>query len=121
MEILGITFCRGHWLPTRLPLRLFWPNPLTSFVGRKQDLARLTSILATTRLITLTGVGGTGKTRLSLQVAAEVAEGSRGAIDRATEIEVLDDAGRGEREELADEPGRLHLLCDQPWVRNVGP
>jgi predicted ATPase len=50
------------------------PTQLTSFVGRETELAQATELLATTRLLTLTGPGGTGKTRLSLQLAASVAE-----------------------------------------------
>jgi non-specific serine/threonine protein kinase len=45
------------------------PTQLTSFVGREAVLADLAQALATTRLLTLTGVGGTGKTRLALQLA----------------------------------------------------
>jgi predicted ATPase/class 3 adenylate cyclase len=49
------------------------PTQMTSFVGRAREVAEATRLLATTRLLTLTGPGGTGKTRLSLQVAAEAA------------------------------------------------
>jgi predicted ATPase/DNA-binding CsgD family transcriptional regulator len=45
---------------------------LTSFVGRGSELAEAKRRLADARLVTLTGVGGTGKTRLALRVAAEV-------------------------------------------------
>lgn len=48
------------------------PVPLTSFVGREQEIADVRHLLATKRLVTLTGSGGTGKTRLSLQVAADL-------------------------------------------------
>lgn len=51
------------------------PVQLSSFVGRSEDVAEVVDLLRTHRLVTLTGVGGTGKTRLSLQVAAEVAAG----------------------------------------------
>ena len=47
------------------------PTQMTSFVGRTHEVAEARRLLATTRLLTLTGPGGTGKTRLSLQVAAE--------------------------------------------------
>ncbi len=50
------------------------PCQVTSFIGRDQEMADVKRLLSTTRLLTLTGSGGTGKTRLSLQAAAEVAE-----------------------------------------------
>jgi predicted ATPase/DNA-binding XRE family transcriptional regulator len=48
-------------------------QPLTSFVGRGDDLARIRSLLKTSRLLTLTGAGGCGKTRLALQAASSIA------------------------------------------------
>jgi predicted ATPase/class 3 adenylate cyclase len=50
------------------------PTQLTSFVGREAELAEAGRLLGTSRLLTLTGPGGTGKTRLSLQVAANAAD-----------------------------------------------
>ena len=50
------------------------PTQLTSFVGREAELRDAVTLLASTRLLTLTGPGGTGKTRLSLQLAADVAD-----------------------------------------------
>ncbi len=50
------------------------PTQLTSFVGRDKELRAAGDLLRTTRLLTLTGPGGTGKTRLSLQLAADVGE-----------------------------------------------
>jgi len=47
------------------------PAPVTPLVGRRREVARIRQLLTTSRLVTLTGVGGTGKTRLALQVAAE--------------------------------------------------
>jgi hypothetical protein len=41
------------------------PAPLTSFVGRERELAEVAALLATHRLVTLSGPGGTGKTRLA--------------------------------------------------------
>ncbi|MHB8578034.1 MAG: ATP-binding protein, partial [Dehalococcoidia bacterium] len=46
------------------------PTALTSFLGREHELADLAQLLAQHRLVTLTGPGGTGKTRLALQAAA---------------------------------------------------
>ncbi|MEP6637854.1 MAG: AAA family ATPase [Chloroflexota bacterium] len=50
------------------------PTQLTTFIGRDAELEEAAGLLATTRLLTLTGPGGTGKTRLSLQLAARAAE-----------------------------------------------
>ena len=50
------------------------PQQLTSFVGRERELAQGRDLLSRTRLLTLLGVGGLGKSRLSLQIAAEVLE-----------------------------------------------
>jgi class 3 adenylate cyclase len=52
--------------PGNLPLQF------TSFVGREEEMARIAATLREARLVTLTGVGGVGKTRLALQVAAEL-------------------------------------------------
>jgi predicted ATPase/DNA-binding XRE family transcriptional regulator len=46
------------------------PPPLTTFIGRERELEEVTRLLGATRLLTLTGPGGTGKTRLALEVAA---------------------------------------------------
>jgi predicted ATPase/DNA-binding CsgD family transcriptional regulator len=51
------------------------PAELTSFVGRRSELREVKRLLATTRLLTLTGSGGAGKTRLALRAAAEMARG----------------------------------------------
>jgi len=50
------------------------PRPLSSFVGRERELAELRRLLASTRLLTLTGTGGCGKTRMSLATAMGVLE-----------------------------------------------
>jgi predicted ATPase/class 3 adenylate cyclase len=47
------------------------PAELTSFVGREEEIRRVIDLLAEHRVVTLTGPGGTGKTRLSVRVALE--------------------------------------------------
>ena len=53
------------------PVRL--PVPLTAFIGRRRELAGVLEQLSGSRLLTLTGPGGAGKTRLALRAAAEAA------------------------------------------------
>lgn len=48
------------------------PLELTSFVGRHHELAEVQNALSSSRLVTLTGIGGVGKTRLALRIASEV-------------------------------------------------
>src|SRR5437660_199011 len=48
------------------------PAPVTSFIGREQEIAEVSTRLTGARLLTLTGVGGCGKTRLALQVGRTV-------------------------------------------------
>jgi predicted ATPase/DNA-binding CsgD family transcriptional regulator len=47
---------------------------LTSFIGRERELAEVRRLLSTARLVTVTGAGGSGKTRLALQAASTVGE-----------------------------------------------
>jgi predicted ATPase len=54
--------------PGKLPLEL------TSFIGRRAELAEVTTLLSTSRLVTVTGIGGVGKTRLALRAAAEAGQ-----------------------------------------------
>jgi len=62
-EFLPLVSLAG--LATNLPVQL------TSFVGRGPEMAEVATLLDQARLVTLTGAGGAGKTRLALQVAAE--------------------------------------------------
>jgi class 3 adenylate cyclase len=48
------------------------PQQATSFIGRERDIAELTRLIHSTRLLTLIGAGGVGKTRLALQLGADV-------------------------------------------------
>jgi predicted ATPase len=55
-------------LPNNLPVQL------TSFIGRAYEIAEVKRLLSRTRLLTLTGAGGSGKTRLAIHVAADLLE-----------------------------------------------
>jgi len=57
-------------LPNNLPVQL------TTFIGREREMAEVRALVGSSRLVTLTGAGGSGKTRLSLQVAAELLDGT---------------------------------------------
>jgi predicted ATPase/DNA-binding CsgD family transcriptional regulator len=56
------------------------PVPLTSFVGRAAEVAELTAAVGTHRLVTATGPGGVGKTRLAAAVAADLAADRRDGV-----------------------------------------
>jgi len=56
-------------LPNNLPAQL------STFIGRARELAEVRALVDSSRMVTLTGAGGCGKTRLSLQVAAELLDG----------------------------------------------
>ncbi|WP_165845770.1 AfsR/SARP family transcriptional regulator [Streptacidiphilus pinicola] len=83
----------GDLGPGATPPSLALPRPLTSFVGREADLDGLAGALRRARLVTLTGPGGTGKTRLALEAAARYS-GAGGAcfVDLSR---VVDAAGLG--------------------------
>lgn len=56
------------------PGLLSLPNPLTEFIGRAREVEAARHALRASRLVTLTGIGGVGKTRLALRVATEAAD-----------------------------------------------
>jgi predicted ATPase/class 3 adenylate cyclase len=64
----------GDFPPLKSLYRTNLPVQGMPFVGREQELADVTGLLQANRLVTLTGPGGSGKTRLALQAAAELAE-----------------------------------------------
>ncbi|MBN8492991.1 MAG: tetratricopeptide repeat protein [Burkholderiales bacterium] len=100
------------WMPVKdIPNNL--PHQGTSFVGREREIDEVKAMLGQARLVTLLGMGGLGKTRLSLQVAAEqlalypdgvwfldLSPLTDGALVAAEAARVLD---------VAEEPGRPML------------
>ncbi|WP_145926685.1 ATP-binding protein [Amycolatopsis orientalis] len=102
------------------------PAGTTSFVGRKKDVAEVKRLLSKARLVTLTGVGGVGKTRLALHTAAdlrrafpdgawlvELADLSDAALLAHTVLEALgvrDDTGRDQADVLADHLRERRIL-----------
>jgi predicted ATPase/class 3 adenylate cyclase/DNA-binding CsgD family transcriptional regulator len=86
------------------------PTQLTTFVGRAAQMAEIRGILAENRLVTLTGAGGAGKTRLAIEVAGQVAAEFRdgvwcadlAAISYAEVVPVTVARALG----LPDQPGR---------------
>src|SRR5205807_1164772 len=64
--------CQGAPRRTGVQSRTNLPAPLTSFIGRADELSEVQQCLTSARIVTLTGAGGVGKTRLALRVAEEV-------------------------------------------------
>jgi non-specific serine/threonine protein kinase len=56
------------------------PAPLSTFIGREHEITEVKRLLSTHRLVTLTGAGGSGKTRLALKVAGEILGGFEDGI-----------------------------------------
>ena len=70
-----VQFARGeadHPDPAQFPLKTNLPSLLTSFIGRKKEMSEIEGALSNYRLVTLTGSGGIGKSRLSLQIAVDL-------------------------------------------------
>ena len=101
------------------------PADTTSFVGRKGDTAEVRRLLSVSRLVTLTGVGGVGKTRLAVRVASSL---SRNFPDGAWLVELehvreptLVARTVSEALQVPDETGRdpIWVLCDYLHDRNL--
>jgi predicted ATPase/class 3 adenylate cyclase len=94
------------------------PEPLTSFIGREADIAEVERLLSTHRLVTLTGPGGTGKTRLALEVARRDLEKFKAGVWLVELAPILDPLLVPRTTALAidlrDEPRRpvIDMLCD---------
>ena len=56
------------------------PIPITSFIGRGREMARVKELLSEARLVTLVGAGGCGKTRLAIQVASDLVDSFKDGV-----------------------------------------
>jgi predicted ATPase/class 3 adenylate cyclase len=114
----------GQFPPLRSLYRTNLPVPATPFLGRERELAEVVELLVSdgVRLVTLTGPGGTGKTRLALQAVAEASDQFPDGVfwvplaPLGDDALVLEQAAQavGSEEELAAHVGdkRLLLLLD---------
>jgi predicted ATPase/class 3 adenylate cyclase len=89
------------------------PGQLSAFIGRDRERSEVRALVASRRLVTLTGPGGSGKTRLALQVAAELLDGSGDGVWLAELAAVADPdavpAAIGAALGIGDQPGRAVL------------
>ena len=84
------------------------PFRASNFVGRERELADLRNLLNSSRMVTLTGAGGSGKTRLAIQLAAETADGSGDGV-RFVDLAPLADVGF-----VAGEVARVLNVVEEP-------
>ena len=74
-------------------MRRAWPpRPRTSFVGREDELADARYLLEHNRLLTLTGPGGSGKTRLCIELASRAWSGFAGGVHFVSLAQIRDPA-----------------------------
>src|SRR5215472_2047245 len=88
------------------------PAQVSSFIGRDAELAEVRALVGGSRLVTLTGAGGAGKTRLALQVAAGLADGAGDGVwfaDLAL-LGVRQEPGRPAVDTLVEAVGGRSLL-----------
>ena len=87
------------------------PVPLTSFIGREKELKEIARLLSTSRLLTLTGSGGVGKTRLAIHAANDLDRKFKDGVFWVGLVSVSDEnlipqviAGSLNVREISDEP-----------------
>ena len=90
--VQGGASVRPSWSPADSGRTGGLPLELTSFVDRRTELAQATNLLSTSRLVTLTGIGGVGKTRLALRAAAKAQRNFSDGVTLVELAELLDDS-----------------------------
>ncbi|MEV4014605.1 BTAD domain-containing putative transcriptional regulator [Nonomuraea angiospora] len=104
--------------PAAAPALRRLPAQLTSFVGRSQELRELSTLPAGSRLVTLTGPGGTGKTRLAVEasgrVPGEVCFVDLSALSDGAQVAPAVAAALGLRESGPPEDRLVAALADRP-------
>jgi predicted ATPase len=101
------------------------PAQLATFIGREKELSEVRALLASCRLVTLTGAGGCGKTRLGLQLAAGLLDGSGDGVWLVELAAVTDEDGVAlaicQALGIAAQPGRaaLEALLDALALQDV--
>jgi predicted ATPase/class 3 adenylate cyclase len=97
------------------------PSQLTSFIGREHEMQEAKKLLSFARLLTLIGPGGTGKTRLSLQIAADQLSGFKDGVWLVELAPLADPAfiisTIAEVLELHEVPGIPHLQIVTDYLR----
>ncbi len=98
------------------------PRQLTSFVGREREVSEVKGLLTGSRLLTLLGPGGTGKTRLMLQVGADVIDSYPDGV-WLVELASLNDPDQLASRvasvfNIQDQPGRAPLELLTNYLRN---
>jgi predicted ATPase/class 3 adenylate cyclase len=98
------------------------PVQLTSFIGREKEMNEVKRLLGTTHLLTLTGTGGTGKTRLSMQVAADLLDQFPDGV-WLIELATIDDPGQVASAiagplRVREEPGQPMQVTLVNYLRN---
>ncbi|MEU0685338.1 AfsR/SARP family transcriptional regulator [Streptomyces uncialis] len=93
---------------------------LTGLVGRADALRELRELLAVNRLVTLTGAGGVGKTRLALATAAQLADGFPGGV-RLAEFAALEPSRSGGERVVASATGVYDVVAAALGMRDDAP
>jgi hypothetical protein len=106
------------------------PAQTTAFIGREREVAAVRDLLrrADARLVTLTGPGGTGKTRLSIQVATALLVSDSPSLVPQREMPALPLVGLGNRvgspeqgRNVEAQPGGESLFSNGVWFVNLAP